>query len=130
MANTAKLFGAALLNALGKGVEGYGQGTKDYRDYALEQLTKKIQAERARPSIQRDVEAYMQMSPSEQAAARDLRKPYYGPQPPAQVQVASDVAAIRAKKPEQRTKKEQEKLNWYESQGKQGIGEKPDFSKL
>lgn len=38
MPSAGKLFGAALLNALGKGVKGYGEGRTSYRDYALKAL--------------------------------------------------------------------------------------------
>lgn len=48
-----KMFAAALFNALGKGVEGYGEGQKSYREYALKQL----QEERAaKPTLQKDME--------------------------------------------------------------------------
>jgi hypothetical protein len=39
MASTARMFAAALLNSLGKGVEGYGEGMTKEREFALKKLT-------------------------------------------------------------------------------------------
>lgn len=69
MPSAAKIFGAALLNALGKGVEGYGQGTKDYRDYALKKL---IEEREAKPSMQRNVEYYSSLPLEQKQTALDL----------------------------------------------------------
>lgn len=96
--NVAKLFGAAILNALGKGVEGYGTGQKEYREYALKELTEKRAAEKARPSLERNVEAYMNMTKEQQDVADKLKAPFYGPQPPAGLQEASRFAQLAAKK--------------------------------
>lgn len=68
--NVGKLFGAAILNALGKGVEGYGTGAKEYREYALKELTEK---QKSTPSIAKEVKWLREQPKDIQQTAYDLK---------------------------------------------------------
>lgn len=116
MPSAAKIFGAALLNALGKGVEGYGQGAKDYRNYALDQLTKNLAIEKARPSLARNVEAYMAMTPEQQAAAKILHPDPAGPQQPSRIQEAGRYAYLKSLT--NRTPEQEAELEFYTPKSK------------
>lgn len=68
--NVGKLFGAAILTALGKGVEGYGTGAKDYREYALKELTEK---QKSIPTIAKEVKWLREQPKDIQQTAYDYK---------------------------------------------------------
>jgi hypothetical protein len=69
MPSTAEIFGAALLHSLGKGIEGVGEGRKNYRDYAMKKL---LHEDSIKPSMQKNVEYFKGLPREDKQTALDL----------------------------------------------------------
>lgn len=69
MPSTAEIFGAALLHSLGKGIEGVGEGRKNYRDYAMKKL---LHEDSIKPSMQKNVEYFKSLPAEDKQTALNL----------------------------------------------------------
>lgn len=70
MASAGRLFGAALLNALGKGAEGAAKGYEDARNYALKKATAEADLI---PSSIKELANYEKLDPERQQTFLDIK---------------------------------------------------------
>lgn len=123
MASAGRLFGAALLNALGKGAEGAAKGYEDARNYALKKAT--AEAELV-PEIAKDM-AWLQKHPELKEETLEYKRAGRPEVPvvqqPEQVRTADVVADLESIPKERRTVAQQAKLDQLKKVPKKQPGE-------